>query len=99
MKFAILVFKMSNANWILKNGAQKVDCTSFPYAFRAMVGIVRKGITDKKPVNTRDLAILGPKNGRGDRTTYSYDAATTLATEQGLLQSDGNINSREFKRR
>jgi hypothetical protein len=89
----------SNANWIFKNGAQAIDCTSFPFAFRTMFNVVRKGVADKKPVNTKDLTILGPKNLRGERTTYSYDKATQLATEQGLLTMDGQINSREFKRR
>jgi len=90
---------MNDANWILQNGSQKIDCASFPYAYRTMYNIVRKGIADKKPVNTRGLSILGPKNIRGERTTYSYESATLLATEQGLLTPDGQINSREFKRR
>jgi hypothetical protein len=91
--------KESNANWILRNGSQTMDCTSFPYAFRTMFNIVRKSIENKKPVNTRDLSILGPRNLRGERTTYSYEAASQLASEQGLLTVDGQINSREFKRR
>lgn len=90
---------MSNANWIFKNGVQSVDCTSFPYAFRAMHSVVRKGIENKQPVNTKDLTILGPKNGRGEREVYSYFKATQLATDQGLLTAQGEINSREFKRR
>lgn len=89
----------SNANWIFKNGVQVIDCTSFPYAFRTMHNVVRKSIAEKKPVNTSDLIILGPANLRGERRTYSYDKATQLATEQGLLTMDGQINSREFKRR
>lgn len=90
---------MSNANWILRNGVQNIDCTSFPYAFRTMFNIVRKGTADKKPVDTNKLSILGPKNIRGERRTYSYAGATELATEQGLLTIDGQINSREFKRK
>lgn len=94
-----MMASMSNAYWIFKNGAQTVDCTSFPFAFRTMFNVVRKGVAEKKPVNTRDLTILGPKNSRGDRTSYSYEKASLLATEQGLLTTDGQINSREFKRR
>jgi hypothetical protein len=90
---------MNTANWILQNGVQKVDCTSFPYAYRAMFNLVRKGIADKKPVDTSKLSILGPANLRGDRRTYTYASATELATEQGLLTVDGQINSREFKRK
>jgi len=88
-----------NANWILKNGSQVVDCASFPFAYRTMFNMVRKGIADKKPVNLNNLSILGPKNLRGDRRTYSYQAATELATEQGLLTPEGQINSREFKKK
>lgn len=98
MKSAILRH-MSNANWILKNGVQNVDCMSFPYAYRAMFNLVRKGAADKKPVDMKSLSILGPKNLRGDRTTYSYATATVLAREQGLLTLDGQINSREFKKK
>jgi hypothetical protein len=88
-----------NANWIFKNGKQNIDCMSFPYAFRTMFNVVRKAIADKKQVSTKDYSILGPKNVRGDRKTYSYDEATNLATEQGLLTVDGQINSREFRKR
>lgn len=89
----------SNANWILRNGAQSIDCTTFPYAFRTMVNIVKAGVTNKKPVNPNDLRILGPKNPRGERETYSYHKAHELALAQGLLSADGQLNSREFKRR
>ena len=88
-----------NANWILKNGGQVIDCSSFPYAYRTMFNIVRKGIADKKPVDTSTLIIFGPKNARGDRTKYSYSTASNLAREQGLLTTDDQINSREFKKR
>lgn len=90
---------MSNANWIFKNGRQSTDCTSFPYAFRTMHNVVRKANENKQPINTQDLTILGPKNGKGERESYSYFKATQLAQAQGLLSPDGQINSREFKRR
>lgn len=90
---------MSNANWIFKNGAQAVDCTSFPYAFRTMWNVVKKSITDKKPVDTKALRIFGPINSKGERKVYSFLEAKQLAIEQGLLTSDEQINSREFKRR
>jgi hypothetical protein len=90
---------MSNANWIFKNGAQAVDCTSFPYAFRTMWNVVKKGIADKKPVDTGSLSILGPKNSKGERESYTYFRAKMLAEAQGLLTAEEQINSREFKRR
>lgn len=92
-------FVMANINWIFRNGVHDIDCTSFPNAFRTMYTIVKKSIVDKKPINTKNLSILGPKNSRGERKPYSYDAASKLATEQGLLTIDGQINSREFKKR
>lgn len=95
----MMIAIMNEAIWIFKNNGQSVDCSSFPYAFRTMHNVVRKGIAEKKPVNTKDLVILGPKNSRGERRSYSYSAATQLATEQGLLTPDGQINSREFKRK
>ena len=88
-----------NANWILKHGGQNIDCSSFPFAFRTMFNIVRKGIADKKPVDTATLTIFGPKNGRGERTKYSYFSASELARQQGLLTVDDQINSREVKKR
>jgi len=90
---------ISNAIWILKNGDQKIECTTFPYAYRTMFSIVRKSIADKLPVNTRNFTIFGPKNRKGDRRTYSYDDATKLATEQGLLTPEGQINTKEFKKK
>jgi hypothetical protein len=90
-----------NANWILKNGVATTDCASFPFAFRTAFNLVRKAIEAKKdptPV-IKDITILGPVNGKGERTKYSYDAAAELAKGQGLLTPDGTINSREFKKR
>jgi len=90
-----------NSNWILKNGMQSIDCISFPYAFRTAYNIVRKTIEAKKDPSTtiKGLTILGPVNGRGERNKYSYAQAMELAKDQGLLQPDGNVNSREFKKR
>lgn len=76
-----------------------MDCASFPYAFRSLWNTIKKGIAEKKPVNTKTLVILGPKNSRGERESYSYEKARKLAEAQGLLTVDEQINSREFKRR
>ena len=90
---------MNKTNWILHVGTAKVDCTSFPYAFRSMYNMIRKGIENKRPVDTSTLAISGPENIQGDRKKYSYSAATQMATDTGLLLPDGTINSKEFKKK
>ena len=89
----------NQANWILKNNGVTIPSASFPYAFRSMWNSVRKGIEDKKPVNTKEITIVGPPNLKGERTTYSYNDAVALAREQGLLNAQGEINSKEFKKR
>ncbi len=47
----------------------------------------------------KGLAIIGPPNPKGERTTYSYASAKQMAEGMGLLTPEGTINSREFKRR
>ena len=88
-------------NWVLKTGTQTIDCISFPFAFRTAFGMVRKGVEAKQNVSglMKDIVILGPTDSRGDRTKYSYFAACELAKDQGLLQPDGQLNSREFKKK
>ena len=92
---------MNNSLWTLKNGASTIECTSFPYAFRTAYFTVRKAVEAKKDTSAliKGLVILGPSNSRGERSKYSYFEATELAKGQGLLTPDGNINSREFKKR
>jgi len=90
-----------NAIWLLKSGGQVIDCTSFPYAFRAAYNLVRKAVEAGKPTSPiiKDITILGPLNSKGDRAKYTYASASELAKGQGLLTPDGQINSREFKKR
>lgn len=90
-----------NANWILKNGLQNIPFSSFPTAFRTAFNIVRKAGEAGQNISelTKSLNIQGPANIRGERKTYTYLAASELATKQDLLTSDGSLNSREFKNR
>jgi len=90
-----------NAMWILKNGSTSVDCTSFPYAFRTAYNLIRKAIEAKQDASAviKGISIVGPPGPRNERTTYSYAAAKQMAEGMGLLTPDGQINSREFKRR
>jgi len=92
---------MNNApNWILKIDTQTIECVSFPYAFRTAFNIVRKSIEAGNETKTTDnLTILGPRNLKGERRSYSYASAMRLAIEQDLLTSEGTINSKEFKKK
>jgi len=87
--------------WILKNGIQSVDCSSFPYAFRTAYNLVRKANEAKQDATPiiKGISIVGPPTPRGERTTYSYASAKQMAEDMGLLTPDDQINSREFKRR
>lgn len=86
--------------WQFKNGSNApVDCTTFPIAFRMMYNLVRKALEAGKPVDTSVFAIVGPKNPRGERTKYSYFSANEMAKSSGLLNSDGYLNGKEFKKK
>lgn len=92
---------MKAANWILRNGMQRHECLTFPFAFRSMFNIVRKGLeTGKESLSEMipKLSIIGPPNAKGERKTYNYSSAMEMAKCQGLITSDGQINSKEFKR-
>jgi hypothetical protein len=93
---------MMKTQWILKDGAKRIECSSFPYAFRSLWNIRNRGVNpnpekgDVKrslPEMMKSLSILSPLG-----KTYGYAAACQMATDQGLLTRDGEINSREFKK-
>ena len=92
------------AKWILKDGAKRIECTSFPYAFRSLWGIRHKGLNPKEGEPKRELnemmkslSIIGPV-GTPMEKTLSFTAAVQKARECSLLDNEGNINGREFKR-
>lgn len=87
--------------WKYRDGLAVTECTSFPYAFRTMFNAVRRGT--EKGRNYEDMMksmrIISPaKDVHGDFRTYNFDEASIMAKNNGLLNSDGTINSREFKR-
>ena len=91
-----------NNIWIFRNGVQSIECTSFPFAYRAMWYALKKNAEAGKSnaEMIKHLSIISPvKNMYGQKKVYDYDEATTMATAQGLLGTDGQINSREFKRK
>jgi hypothetical protein len=86
-------------NWSLKQNNTTTDYSTFPYAFRAMMTIVRKAAEEKKPINTSELTIIGPVGPRGERNKYNFTQAKQMARDMGLLDDNGNINGKEFKRK
>lgn len=90
-----------NVKWILKNGSQDIDCSSFPYAFRTAFNLVRKALEAGKSTTelTKALTIVGPFNTSGSPRKYTYSDALTRAKDIGLVTPDGQINSREFKKK
>ena len=91
-----------NNEWIFKDGVTQTKCTSFPYAYRLMHQTLKKGVESGRKYNemVKQMSILSPaKDQHGDPRIYSYTDATEMATAQGLLTADGQINSREFKKR
>lgn len=95
---------MNQLMWIFQDGAQRIECTSFPFAFRTMWTTVKKetekGNKGRNYVDmVRGMCIISPmKDRNGELITYCYSEACDMARSQGLLSTDGQINSKEFKR-
>jgi hypothetical protein len=91
-----------NNKWIFRDGPTAVECTSFPFAFRAMWTVAKKGVEKGRKMDDilRQMTITSPMVDRstGKPKVYSYTAATQFAKDTGVLTPDGQINSREFKR-
>lgn len=85
-----------NNSWIFDDGVTKNSCASFPYAFRTMFNAFKKGIEAGKSHSelAAKFKIISPL-----KKVYSYQRASDLATDQGLLTTNGEINGREFKKR
>lgn len=88
--------KQNKLIWILDDGARKHECTSFPFAFKQLFNLLdkaEKNKVNKAAIQNRSV-IIAPWG-----KVYNYDAAVELAKASGLLTPDGNINSKEFKKR
>jgi len=87
--------------WILRNRMSTQEFDSFPYAFRNMFAIVKKSAeTGKLEETIKSIRIISPqKDSYGDPRKYNYTAACEMAKASGLLSSDDQINSKEFKRK
>lgn len=92
---------MNKVKWIVRSGMTATECTSFPYAFRMSLNIVRKALDNNQDVDKvmSGIQIVGPPNGKGEAMKYSYSSAVSLARSMGLLLPDGTINQKEFKKR
>jgi hypothetical protein len=82
-------------NWTFDDGLQKHSCDSFPYAYRTLYNTLKRSVESG---GDRDTLVRRYKIYSPLKTVYSYRQATELALDQGLLTSEGTINSREFKR-
>lgn len=92
---------MNNTQWTLVNGKNRIDYSTFPYAFRQGHLLIETERKANRPTLEliKTLKILGPVNARKERSNYSWPSATELAMGNGLLAADGTLNSKEFKHR
>src|ERR1035437_2820210 len=89
-------------DWIFKNGAATTTWDTFPYAYRAMFNALKTGVERglKYDDMVKQMVIISPQKDRhGDPRKYSYAEATELAKASELVDSNGLLNARVFKRR
>ena len=82
-----------NTIWLFYNGTARYECASFPFAFRMMHSAIRKANETGSSISNQ-VKIVGPT-----KREYNWDQASRLASEQGLLTPDGQLNGREFKKK
>lgn len=91
---------MTKMMWLFKNGAESIEHTSFPYAFRTMWNTVKKETENNKNSFQdviKKMVIISPlKDIHGDNRRYNYTAACELATTLDVLK-DGGINKKAFR--
>jgi hypothetical protein len=82
--------------WLFNDGGMLKECTTFPYAYRYLWNTLRKaeeaGSQEINEMKKR-FRITSPVG-----KVYDYDDATALARRTGLLNTDGSLNSKEFRR-
>lgn len=94
---------MNRKNWLYKESGKQVrEFNTFPIAFREMFYAVNPALNPRwerertkppLPIDPKTLKLIAP-TGR----EYSYSASVQMAETIELLKN-GNINSREFKKR
>ena len=94
---------MNNINtWTFKDGLSQTICESFPYAYRLMYNTLKKGVENGRKYDdmVKQMVIISPqKDQHGDPRRYNYSSATELAKASGLVAPNGEISSREFKKK
>ena len=90
----------TKAKWNFKNGSMISQWDSFPFAYRAMYNEIRRGIEKGIPLSnmTNAMSITGPISPGIKPSRYTYHAATQKANDAGIVNTEGIINSKEFKR-
>lgn len=83
-------------DWIYDDGAKKQVFSTFPYTFRYMHNAIKKWTENgnKEHDLTKRSRIIAPYG-----KVYTYEEALELAKAGGIILPDGNINSKEFKRK
>jgi hypothetical protein len=88
--------------WIFRDGFKTVECTSFPYAYRTMKAAFEQGLKEARTKLDmfKKFAIVSPISDiHGDKKVYTWFEATEMAKAQGLVNAEGQINGKEFKRK
>jgi len=86
--------------WIFNDGGRKLPYDSFPLAYRAMFQTIKQGVEKgrKYADMIQCMSVTGPVAKGIKSNTYSYAAATEKAKDAGVVTTEGQLNSREFRR-
>lgn len=87
--------------WIFKDGVTETQWDSFPFAYRAMFNAIKNGVEKGRKYSDmiKCMSVTGPLGPGIKSHTYSYATATQKAKDAGIMSAEGQLESREFKRR
>ena len=91
---------MIKVKWIFNDGLKAMPYDSFPFAYRAMYQTLKQGVEKgrKYADMIKCMSVVGPVATGAKSSTYSYAAATEKAKDAGIITTEGQLNSREFRR-
>lgn len=88
-----------NTEWTMKDGLRRNVFSTFPYAFRHIYNMIEAANKDpeskRKSKDIIDSIYLLSPTGK----LYTYTDALKLAQTQNLVNNEGQLNSKEFKRK